>query len=132
MLQREVVQRLTARPGSKTWGKLGVMTRFHCETEALFEVSPEAFRPRPRVVSAVVRLTPHPGPRDPALAARLRRVVSAAFSQRRKTLRNTLRDIIDVQQLEKLAISPTARAETLTLEQFIAISEAVGPGTEQE
>lgn len=132
MLQREVVQRLAAQPGSKAWGKLGVMAQFHCDVEALFEVPPGAFKPAPKVVSAIVRLTPKPGTRDPAQESRLRRIVTAAFSQRRKTLRNTLRDLIDVQQLEALAISPGARAETLTLEQFIAISNASDPGTGQE
>ena len=127
MLQREVVQRLTARPGSKSWGKLGVMAQFHSEVEYLFEVPAAAFRPVPKVVSAVVRLTPREESRDPELESRLRRVVTAAFSQRRKTLRNTLRDLVDVQQLEALDISPQARAETLTLQQFIAISEVIAP-----
>jgi 16S rRNA (adenine1518-N6/adenine1519-N6)-dimethyltransferase len=125
MLQREVALRLAARPGSKAWGKLGVMAQFHCDVEVLFEVPPGAFRPAPKVVSAIVRLTPRSTALDPDLEAPLRRVVNAAFSQRRKTLRNTLRDLIDVQQLEALAISPGARAETLTLQQFIAIAETI-------
>lgn len=125
MLQREVVNRLAAAPGSKAWGKLGVMAQYHCRVDALFEVPPVAFRPPPKVVSGIVRLVP--GDVDPVAAQRLRKVVSAAFSQRRKTLRNTLRDVVDVQQLEDLGISPAARAETLTLQQFIAISDALGP-----
>ena len=125
MLQREVVNRLAAAPGGKAWGRLGVMAQYQCQVDALFEVPPEAFQPPPKVVSGIVRLVPREI--DPDRAQRLRRVVSAAFSQRRKTLRNTLRDVVDVQQLEDLGISPSARAETLTLQQFVAISDALGP-----
>lgn len=125
MLQREVVQRMAAEPGSKAWGKLGVMTQYHCQVDALFDVPPGAFHPPPKVVSAIVRLRPRPEPRKPGREKRLRQVVSAAFSQRRKTLRNTLRDLVDVQHLEQLGISPTARAETLTLEQFLAIADTL-------
>ena len=131
MLQREVVNRLAAEPGGKAWGKLGVMAQYHCHIEALFEVAPGAFNPPPKVTSAVVRLIPRRQAADPIREQRLRRVVSAAFSQRRKTLRNTLRDLIDVQQLEGLGISPGARAETLDLGQFLAISDAIGPDSKQ-
>lgn len=124
MLQREVVNRLAAEPGGKAWGKLGVMAQYHCQVDALFDVAPGAFSPPPRVMSGIVRLVPREV--DGEREARLRRVVSAAFSQRRKTLRNTLRDLVDVQQLENLGISPTARAETLSLQQFIAISDTIG------
>ena len=130
MLQREVVQRLAAEPGSKAWGKLGVMAQYHCDIDALFEVPPGAFNPPPKVMSGIVRLVPNGRRRDPGQEKRLRRVVSAAFSQRRKTLRNTLRDLVDVQQLEELGISPTARAETLSLEQFIALGDTLGPDSE--
>ncbi len=125
MLQREVVQRLAAEPGGKSWGKLGVMAQYHCRVDALFDVPPGAFNPPPKVVSAIVRLQPRQQAPDPEREKRLRQVVSAAFSQRRKTLRNTLRDLVDVQQLEQLGISPTARAETLTLEQFLAIADTL-------
>jgi 16S rRNA (adenine1518-N6/adenine1519-N6)-dimethyltransferase len=128
MLQREVVNRLAAPPGGKAWGKLGVMAQYYCQVDALFEVPPGAFNPPPKVVSGIVRMEPRQA--DPEQAQRLRRVVSAAFSQRRKTLRNTLRDLVDVQQLEQLGIDPTARAETLTLPQFIAISDVIGPGNQ--
>ena len=126
MLQREVVQRLAATPGNKTWGKLGVMAQYHCRIDALFDVPPGAFNPPPKVMSGIVRLVPHARARNAEQEKRLRRVVTAAFSQRRKTLRNTLRDLVDVQQLEDLGISPGARAETLELEQFIAIGDAIG------
>ena len=124
MLQLEVVNRLAAQPGSKAWGKLGVMAQYQCQVDALFEVPPSAFTPMPRVQSALVRLQPRPpSGSDSGEQQRLRRVVQAAFSQRRKTLRNTLRDLVSVQQLEGLGIAPTARAETLELQQFLAISE---------
>ncbi|MEP5766122.1 MAG: 16S rRNA (adenine(1518)-N(6)/adenine(1519)-N(6))-dimethyltransferase RsmA [Halieaceae bacterium] len=132
MLQREVVNRMAATPGGKAWGKLGVMAQFHSHIEALFEVPASAFSPPPKVVSAIVRLQPHAAPVDRAAEKQLRRVVSAAFSQRRKTLRNTLRDLVDVQQLEELGIAPGARAETLTLEQFVAISKTIGQDETEE
>jgi len=124
MLQLEVVKRMAASPGSKAWGKLGVMTQYHCEVDSLFEVPPHAFQPAPKVQSAVVRLVPRPRDQvNSQVEARLRRVVQAGFAQRRKTLRNTLRDLVDMQQLQELGIDPGARAETLSLQQFIAIGE---------
>ena len=126
MLQLEVVNRMAATPGGKAWGKLGVMTRYHCQVDALFEVAPGAFTPAPRVQSAIVRLRPRPLPDSSGdTEKQLRRVVTAAFAQRRKTLRNNLRNLIDVQQLEGLGISPGARAETLSLEQFLSISRLI-------
>ena len=126
MLQREVVNRLAAAPGSKAWGKLGVMAQYRCQIDALFEVPPGAFTPAPRVVSAIVRLKPRQRAFEPGEEKALRRVVTAAFSQRRKTLRKTLRDLVDVQQLEQLGIDPGARAETLSLQQFLTISHRLG------
>ena len=126
MLQLEVVNRLAASPGNKAWGRLGVMAQYHCQVDSLFEVPPSAFSPMPKVQSAIVRMVPHNNAvQNPQQEQQLRRVVQAAFSQRRKTLRNTLRDVISVQQLEQLEISPGARAETLSLQQFLAISGAV-------
>ena len=132
MLQKEVAQRLAAEPGSKSWGRLGVMAQYWCKVEILFDVAPGAFRPAPKVTSAIVRLKPKPIAPDEGLEVRLKKVVTAAFSQRRKTLRNTLRDLIDVQQLESLGISPTARAETLTLEQFVQLSDLISPDPGQQ
>jgi len=126
MLQREVVDRLAATPGNRDWGRLGIMTQYYCAVEKLFDVPPEAFNPRPKVQSAIVRLTPwleSPWPAcDPVL---LRQVVQAAFGQRRKTLRNNLKGLIDTARLESLGIDPGARAETLELHQFIEITTAV-------
>ena len=126
MLQLEVVQRLAAQPGSKHWGRLGIMTQYHCTVEHLFDVPPDAFYPPPKVQSAIVRLTPHPeSPWEPCAEATLRRVVQAAFAQRRKTLRNNLKGLITDGELEALGIDPAARAETLSLAQFITLANAI-------
>jgi 16S rRNA (adenine1518-N6/adenine1519-N6)-dimethyltransferase len=126
MLQLEVVQRLAASPGSKDWGRLGIMAQYHCRVEHLFDVPPRAFRPAPKVQSAVVRLTPWTeSPWPECSAAQLRALVKAAFAQRRKTLRNNLKGIIDSGQLEALGIDPGARAETLELATFIEITRAI-------
>jgi 16S rRNA (adenine1518-N6/adenine1519-N6)-dimethyltransferase len=125
MLQLEVVQRLAAGPGNKHWGRLGIMTQYHCEVEHLFDVPPEAFDPPPKVQSAIVRLVPRQSsPWPPCREEALRSVVQSAFAQRRKTLRNNLKGIIDDERLAALDINPSARAETLTLEQFIQITNA--------
>jgi 16S rRNA (adenine1518-N6/adenine1519-N6)-dimethyltransferase len=132
MLQFEVVERLAARPGSKAWGRLGIMAQYRCRVEHLFDVPPGAFHPQPKVQSAVVRLTPHRESHwPPCEASRLEQVVRAAFAQRRKTLRNNLKGLLDIGQLEVLGVDPSARAETLDLAQFIAIAEAVGSDAEQ-
>ena len=123
MLQLEVVERLAASPGSKDWGRLGVMAQLRCEVEPLFEVPPEAFYPPPKVRSAVVRLTPHPEPPYPSVdPASLARVVTQAFSQRRKTLRNNFKGTLEDSDFEGLAIDPSARAETLSIEDFASIA----------
>jgi 16S rRNA (adenine1518-N6/adenine1519-N6)-dimethyltransferase len=126
MLQLEVVERLAARPGGKNWGRLGIMAQYHCKVDNLFEVPPEAFSPRPKVQSAIVRLTPMQQlPWQACDVTHLRQVVQAAFAQRRKTLRNNLKGIIDTAQLERLGIDPGARAETLDIPEFIAMSNAI-------
>jgi 16S rRNA (adenine1518-N6/adenine1519-N6)-dimethyltransferase len=123
MLQLEVVERLAASPGNKEWGRLGVMTQFRCEVEQLFEVPPEAFYPPPKVRSAVVRLTPHPEPPYPNIdPASLGRVVTQAFSQRRKTLRNNFKGMMEDSDFGALTINPGARAETLSIADLVAIA----------
>jgi 16S rRNA (adenine1518-N6/adenine1519-N6)-dimethyltransferase len=126
MLQREVVRRLAAMPGSGDWGRLGIMAQYRCRVEHLFDVPPEAFSPPPRVQSAIVRLTPwreSPWPDcNPLLLAD---TVRRAFAQRRKTLRNNLKGLIDAGVLESLGIDPAARAETLQLSDFIDITRAI-------
>jgi len=123
MLQKEVVDRMAAPPGNKTYGKLSVMLQVWCEIEHLFDIHPGAFNPAPKVNSAFVRLIPRPAPIAPVTDNRvLEQVVTSAFSQRRKTLRNSLRKLIDAEALESLGINPTLRAERLTLEEFITIA----------
>ncbi|MFO1419270.1 MAG: 16S rRNA (adenine(1518)-N(6)/adenine(1519)-N(6))-dimethyltransferase RsmA [Methylotetracoccus sp.] len=126
MLQKEVVERLCASPGSTDYGRLSVMAAYHGRAEKLFEVPPESFFPQPRVMSAVVRLFPHPVKPGGAAADDLKRVVAAAFSQRRKTLRNALRGVVEPDDLIRLGIDPGARAENLALDDFLAIAACHG------
>ncbi|TDG11622.1 16S rRNA (adenine(1518)-N(6)/adenine(1519)-N(6))-dimethyltransferase RsmA [Seongchinamella unica] len=130
MLQLEVVERLAAQPGGKAWGRLGIMAQYHCQVEHLFDVPPAAFNPPPKVQSAIVRLTPwRASPWSQCEESELRKVVQAAFAQRRKTLRNNLKGLIDGAALEALGIDPGCRAETLQLSQFIEIANAVNEQT---
>ena len=131
MLQLEVVERLAATPGSKDWGRLGVMAQFQCEVEHLFDVPPEAFYPPPKVQSAVVRLAPHStSPFPDGDRADLARVVTQAFAQRRKTLRNNFKGALNDADWEALEIDPAARAETLAIDDFIAITHRLSQATE--
>jgi len=131
MLQLEVVNRMSATPGNKNWGRLGIMTQYHCRVESLFEVPPSAFSPAPKVQSAIVRLEPWPeSPWEECDETVLRRIVQAAFAQRRKTLRNNVKGILNDSQLEELGIDPGARSETLELSQFIAMANAVAAKAE--
>ncbi|WP_432745626.1 16S rRNA (adenine(1518)-N(6)/adenine(1519)-N(6))-dimethyltransferase RsmA [Methylobacter sp. G7] len=123
MLQKEVVDRICAAPGSKKYGRLSVMMQYFCETEMLFEVPPESFDPAPQVMSAIVRLVPHLQP--PVVVndmAKLNRVVTQAFSQRRKTLRNSLKKLIAEEEIVALGINPVLRAESITLAEFASLS----------
>lgn len=128
MLQQEVVARLAATPGSSAWGRLSVMVQYRCRVEPLLSVPPEAFYPIPKVWSAVVRLTPLP---QPAVAVtdpeRFAALVTAAFSQRRKTLRNTLRQWFEADAIRALGIDPGRRPETLTLAEFATLSNGALP-----
>jgi 16S rRNA (adenine1518-N6/adenine1519-N6)-dimethyltransferase len=123
MLQKEVVERMVAAPGGGDYGRLSVALQYRFDMEKVLDVGPEAFYPQPKVDSAVVRMLPRaliePKARDEALFAR---VVTAAFSQRRKTLRNTLRNILDIADFEALGIDPGARAETLAVSDFVRIA----------
>ncbi|WP_305806321.1 16S rRNA (adenine(1518)-N(6)/adenine(1519)-N(6))-dimethyltransferase RsmA [Stenotrophomonas sp. YIM B06876] len=123
MLQKEVVDRMAAAPGSKVYGRLSVMLQAWCEVTSLFVVPPGAFRPPPKVDSAVVRLVP----RDPAQVgindkARFAEVVRAAFGQRRKTLRNALNGVCDAAQFEAAGVRSDARAEQLEVADFIRLA----------
>lgn len=119
MLQKEVVDRMVAPPGGKDYGRLTVMLAAVAEVEGLFDVGPGAFKPPPRVWSAIVRLRPTVNPRfDIGGEGALRTVVTAAFSHRRKTLRNSLKGLLDAGQIEGCGIDPQLRPETLAPEQF--------------
>lgn len=126
MLQKEVVDRLAASPNSSDYGRLSVMVQYHCRVENLFGVPPGAFNPPPKVHSAIVRLTPYRQPpvelEDPGLLAR---VVTQAFAQRRKTLRNTLKGLLDSDAIAGCGIDPGRRAETLELAEFAALANAL-------
>lgn len=125
MLQKEVVQRLAAKPGGGDYGRLSVMVQYRCEVEKLFVVPPGAFNPPPKVDSAIVRLIPHASPPFPANDEKLfARLVNQAFSQRRKTLRNNMKGLLDAAAIEALGIDPGCRPETLSLEQFVALANA--------
>ena len=123
MLQKEVVDRITASPGSKAYGRLGIMLGCHLRAEALFDVPPVAFEPPPRVMSSVVRLDPLPPDHyriddESALSA----LVARAFSQRRKAIRNSLKDTADADDLAAVGIDPGARPEQIAVADFIALS----------
>ena len=126
MLQKEVVERMVSAPGGGAYGRLSVMLQYRFEMEKVLDVGPDAFHPRPKVDSAVVRMTPRariePAAIDEAVFAR---VVTAAFSQRRKTLRNTLRNVLEAGDFEALGIDPGARAETLSVSDFVRMANHV-------
>jgi 16S rRNA (adenine1518-N6/adenine1519-N6)-dimethyltransferase len=126
MLQREVAERMAAHPNSHNYGRLSIMVQYHCQVELLFTVPAHAFTPPPKVESAVVSLTPHrPVPflaHDPALFALL---VQQAFNQRRKMLRNSLKDWLNTEQFAALEIAPTTRPEQLSVQDFVRMSNMI-------
>ena len=125
MLQKEVVERMAAAPGTTDYGRLSVMLQYRCAVVPLFLVGPEAFNPPPKVESAIVRLVPHERPpvviNDELGFAQL---VNRAFSQRRKTLRNTLKGHLDEAAIRAVGVDPNARPETLSLAEFAALANA--------
>lgn len=126
MLQKEVVERICAEPGSKKYGKLSIMMQYYCATEMLFEVPSESFDPIPKVMSAIVRLVPHQQPLVQVNdLSKLNRLVTQAFSQRRKTLRNSLKKLIDEDVFDRLNIDATLRAENLSLNDFAKLSNLI-------
>lgn len=126
MLQKEVVTRMAAKPGNKDYGRLTVMLAPRVRVVPLFDIGTGAFKPPPRVVSTFFALYPH---REPPFAVHdqgaYARVVAAAFSQRRKTLRNSLAALLDTAAIEAAGIDPSARPETLPPEQFARLAEQV-------
>lgn len=129
MFQKEVADRLTAAPRSKSYGRLSVLTQWLCETHRLFDVNPSAFVPPPAVVSTVVQLVPRSTPLCPADRTALETVTRHAFGQRRKMLRQSLKPLGGEALLQRAGIAPTARAEELSIEAFCALANAaVSPG----
>ncbi len=123
MLQKEVVERMTASPGTHDFGRLTVMLQYRFDMEALFDVPPDAFDPPPKVNSAIVRMLPRaPDMMAAASIELLGKVVASAFSQRRKTLRNTLGGMLSAAEFEQMGIDPGRRAETLAVEDFVCIA----------
>ncbi|WP_323753176.1 16S rRNA (adenine(1518)-N(6)/adenine(1519)-N(6))-dimethyltransferase RsmA [Marinobacter sp.] len=124
MLQKEVVQRLAAVPGDNNYGRLGIMAQYFCKVQPLFEVGPGAFRPAPKVDSAIVRLVPHKELPYPAKDLNtLQSVVRTAFNARRKTLRKALGAMVTVEQLQSLDINDGLRPENLSLADYVRIAD---------
>ena len=130
MLQKEVVDRMAAAPGGGDYGRLSVMIQYHCRVEPLFRVGPGAFKPAPRVDSALVRLTPWPQPPFPVKdTGLLTTLVRQAFSQRRKTLRNALKGLLSEQGIRATGTDPAARPETIGVEQYVALANQLATET---
>jgi 16S rRNA (adenine1518-N6/adenine1519-N6)-dimethyltransferase len=126
MLQKEVVERMAAGPHCKAYGRLSIMTQYQCEVIPVMEIGPEAFKPAPKVDSAIVRLIPHKTIENPVKdIGALNTVCLAAFNQRRKTIRNGFKKLISVEQLESLDIDANLRPENLTLDNFITLANFI-------
>lgn len=124
LLQKEVAVRITAQPGNRDYGRLTVMMQYHFTPEILFDVGPGAFKPAPRVTSSFIRLIPRQLTRADAIDAdKLSLIVSTAFAQRRKTLRNSLKNLLAIEKIIAAGLDPQCRPETLTLEQFSALAD---------
>ncbi|HXY05591.1 MAG TPA: 16S rRNA (adenine(1518)-N(6)/adenine(1519)-N(6))-dimethyltransferase RsmA [Burkholderiaceae bacterium] len=131
MLQREVVERMAAAPGGKDYGRLSVMLQFRYRIEPLFSVAAGSFHPTPKVQSSVVRMTPIAVERLPSVELpRFATVVTAAFSQRRKTLRNALRHLLSEAQIEQAQVDPGVRAETLEVAAFVRLARCLNVSQE--
>lgn len=126
MLQKEVVERMVAVPGSGEFGRLSVMLQYRFVMDRLLDVPPEAFNPVPKVHSAIVRLIPRPAAALSAIDTSLfAKLVSAAFAQRRKMLRNSLRGLVNDSLLTVQGISPTCRAEELSVDNYIRLANSL-------
>lgn len=126
MLQKEVVNRLAASPGNKNYGRLSIMAQYYCTVVPVLHVPPGAFNPPPKVDSAVVRLIPHTTKPFPVKNEELlNQICAAAFNQRRKTLRNSLKNEITEEDLVALGIKPDLRAENLSLQDYVTITNFI-------
>ncbi|HAU0828228.1 TPA: 16S rRNA (adenine(1518)-N(6)/adenine(1519)-N(6))-dimethyltransferase RsmA [Legionella pneumophila] len=126
MLQKEVVERIAATHGTKAYGRLSVMLQYHCEVEYLFDVPPEAFEPKPKVDSAIVRLTPYRvSPFESVNTEKLENIVVKAFAMRRKTLTNNLKGIISLSQLNDLGIDGGKRPEQISVAEYVQLAKFI-------
>jgi 16S rRNA (adenine1518-N6/adenine1519-N6)-dimethyltransferase len=128
MLQTELVNRMSAAPGGRAYGRLSVMVQYRCRVESLFHVPPAAFHPAPKVDSSVVRLMPYS---EPPLTARdeqrFSRIVRQAFSKRRKTLRNALKGLVSEMEITMAGIDPGIRPEQCSVADFVNLSNTTEP-----
>jgi 16S rRNA (adenine1518-N6/adenine1519-N6)-dimethyltransferase len=126
MFQKEVAERITARPGSKTYGRLSIIAQWRCMARKLFDVNRSAFTPPPKITSSVVHLVPKPPRFDDCDVASLERITAAAFGQRRKMLRSSLKRVFEETEatLSALGIDPQKRAEDLSVEEFVKLGRA--------
>ena len=122
MFQREVAERIVATPGTKAYGRLSVLSQWRTRAKILFDVSPRAFTPPPKVTSAILRVEPLAEPVAPARLGDLERVTEAAFGQRRKMLRQSLKSLLSEDAIREAGIDPTRRAETLSVTEFAALA----------
>lgn len=123
MLQREVVERICASPGSKQYGRLSIMLQHQCYAEQMFIVPPEAFDPPPKVESAIIYLQPLSQKKGGDVDRDwLNKLVTVAFSQRRKTIANTLKKLLSLDDLEQVGVKPKQRPETVSIEQYVAMA----------
>jgi len=126
MLQKEVVDRMSARPGTSTYGRLSIMVQYHCRVTSLFNVGPAAFNPPPQVDSSIVKLVPHREfPYPAADYAHFAHLVKTAFAHRRKTLRNCFRDVITDENWENIHIDSQLRPEQLSLGEYVKLSNSL-------
>ncbi|REL31729.1 16S rRNA (adenine(1518)-N(6)/adenine(1519)-N(6))-dimethyltransferase RsmA [Thalassotalea euphylliae] len=126
MLQKEVVDRMAAQPDSKAYGRLSIMTQYQCQVESVMEIGPEAFKPPPKVDSAIVRLIPRREIKNEvACLTTLNSVCVTAFNQRRKTIRNSFKKLVTAEELESLGLTPTLRPENLTIDNYISLANYI-------
>jgi 16S rRNA (adenine1518-N6/adenine1519-N6)-dimethyltransferase len=125
MFQREVAERIVAAPGGKAYGRLSVLAQWRTRAKILFDVSPRAFTPPPKVTSAILRIEPLAEPVAPCALTDLERITEAAFGQRRKMLRQSLKPLLAEDAIREAGIDPTRRAETLSITEFAALARAV-------
>ncbi len=126
MVQKEVALRIVARPGEANYGRLSVMLQYQCDCQYLLDVAPGCFKPPPKVDSAVIRLTPFSSPQhDVGDYDNFSKIVRAAFSQRRKTISNSLKSVLDHETIIACEIDPGLRAENLGIADFAKLSRAL-------